>query len=264
MGSPSFTTVEAGSFRITDAWFPPRLKLSPHVHDRTSVALMLEGGFDLSIRGRDLVCRPSTVATEPAGETHGNLVGVEGAHVLVIQPDPADAELHRICADVLDEVRCFSQGDVARAGWRLAHEVRNPDAVSPLAIESLALDILATSSRLRAVHPAARRPPAWLLTARDVIHARFLDRLRTGAIAAEVGVHPVHLARVFRSHFRTTVGDYARRLRLEWAATRLARSEDSIADIALTAGFADQSHFTRVFKRHAGMTPDRFRRSARS
>jgi AraC family transcriptional regulator len=56
-----------------------------------------------------------------------------------------------------------------------------------------------------------------------------------------------------------SVGDYVRRLRLEWAANELATSELPLADVAIGAGFVDQSHFTRAFKRHTGVTPGRFR-----
>jgi transcriptional regulator GlxA family with amidase domain len=52
-------------------------------------------------------------------------------------------------------------------------------------------------------------------------------------------------------------------LRLTWAAGRLTDSDDGIAQIALDAGFYDQSHFTRTFKRHFGLTPLAYRRAAR-
>ena len=82
-------------------------------------------------------------------------------------------------------------------------------------------------------------------------------------VAATVGVHPVHLARVFRLHYGTPVGAYVRGLRLEWAAGRLTASDDNIAQIALQSGFYDQSHFTRAFKHQFGLTPLAYRRAAR-
>jgi AraC-like DNA-binding protein len=59
------------------------------------------------------------------------------------------------------------------------------------------------------------------------------------------------------------MGSYVRRLRLDWAARELVRSETSLAGVALEAGFADQSHFTRFFKRHTGLTPQAYRRAMR-
>jgi AraC family transcriptional regulator len=70
----------------------------------------------------------------------------------------------------------------------------------------------------------------------------------------------VHLARAFRTRYGVSVGEYGRRLRLEWAAAEVARSDTPLALIAARAGFADQSHFTRVFKQHIGATPGAYRR----
>jgi len=112
--------------------------------------------------------------------------------------------------------------------------------------------------------PSARNAgrPRWLAEARALLHDRYRENLRLGDIATAVGVHPVHLARVFRLSYGMPVGSYARGLRLTWAAGRLRDSGDSIAQIALEAGFFDQSHFTRAFKQHFGRTPLAYRRDA--
>jgi AraC family transcriptional regulator len=58
------------------------------------------------------------------------------------------------------------------------------------------------------------------------------------------------------------IGAYLRKLRLDHAAHALSAGTDSIADIALQAGFFDQSHFSRTFKLHYGLTPRDYRRHA--
>ena len=58
------------------------------------------------------------------------------------------------------------------------------------------------------------------------------------------------------------LGAYVRSLRLDWVAGRLVQSEESLASLALAAGFADQSHLTRAFKCHSGLTPQAYRRAA--
>ena len=60
-----------------------------------------------------------------------------------------------------------------------------------------------------------------------------------------------------------SVATYARALRLEWATSAVASTDDTLTRIALDAGFADQSHFTRSFKRHHGVTPGRYRERLR-
>jgi AraC family transcriptional regulator len=69
---------------------------------------------------------------------------------------------------------------------------------------------------------------------------------------------------VFRQQYGCTVGDYVRKLRLDFASRQLATSSASLAAIALAAGFADQSHFTKAFRRASGMTPAEWRRHFRS
>ena len=71
------------------------------------------------------------------------------------------------------------------------------------------------------------------------------------------------LARGFRKAYGCSVGAYLRRLRLARAAERLAESEYTLAEIALEAGFADQSHFSNLFRRETGVSPSAFRRSVR-
>jgi AraC-like DNA-binding protein len=57
---------------------------------------------------------------------------------------------------------------------------------------------------------------------------------------------------------------YVHGLRIEWARTRIARDDTPLADLALDAGFADQAHFSRVFRRVTGSTPSQYRRRTRA
>jgi AraC family transcriptional regulator len=83
-------------------------------------------------------------------------------------------------------------------------------------------------------------------------------------VACIADVHPVHLARVFRRKYNCTIGEYVRRLRVEYARRRISASNDSLIEIAMTAGFTDQSHFARTFKNHLGVTPGEYRKISRS
>jgi AraC family transcriptional regulator len=97
-----------------------------------------------------------------------------------------------------------------------------------------------------------------------LFHDRFTENISFDEVAAAVGMHPVHLAREFRRHFGCAPGEYIRRLRVEFACRRLASTDTPLIEVALSAGFADQSHFTRTFRRQMRMTPGEFRRRFRS
>jgi AraC family transcriptional regulator len=259
MGSPVFRSLELDGFTVIEAWFPAGEHLARHIHDRPCIAVMLEGSFELAMAGRIHHCPPAAVATEPAGETHANSIGDAGARVAVIQPDPDRAELLRPFARILDRPSHRHHAGIAACAARLTRELDRPDDLAPLAAEAAVLEILVVLGRLAL--DGERAPPPWLLRAQELVHASFREPLRIGAVAREVNVHPSHLARAFRQHFRMPLGSYVRKLRLEWVASELLGSEDSLANVALAAGFADQSHLTRAFKCHTGLTPQAYRRT---
>ncbi|MBV9873822.1 MAG: helix-turn-helix transcriptional regulator [Verrucomicrobia bacterium] len=75
-----------------------------------------------------------------------------------------------------------------------------------------------------------------------------------------VGYHPVHIARTFREFTGKTIGEFVRCARLDRARTLLADNRLSIAEIAQMAGFTDQSHLNRLFRRCYNLTPQEVRR----
>ena len=62
-----------------------------------------------------------------------------------------------------------------------------------------------------------------------------------------------------RTPDHSTVGEYIRKLRIEYACQTMLNPDISLAEIAAIAGFADQSHFGRTFKRLVGIPPAAFR-----
>jgi len=157
----------------------------------------------------------------------------------------------------LDGSAEFHGGPSAALALKLYHEFRSTDSASRLAIEGLILEIVAEACRLENRSEVSR--PAWLRQLREVLHERFADALSLRDIAKLVDIHPVHMATVFKAHFNCTIGEYVRRLRVEYACRELGQSSKSLAEIASAAGFSDQSHLSRVLKERLGMTPTEYR-----
>jgi AraC-like DNA-binding protein len=104
----------------------------------------------------------------------------------------------------------------------------------------------------------------WLGVAVDLINSEFSHDLGLGKIATQVGVHPAYLSRIFRRVHRESVGHYLNRLRVRYAGVELAKDPSiPLCEVALAAGFADQSQFTKIFKQISGITPGAFRNSVR-
>lgn len=261
-GSPRSRTLDVGPFRVTDASFPAGLVLDPHLHDRGSVVVILDGGFELGFRRRSYDCLPATVISEPVDDDHANRFSRTGARVIALQPDHRTAATALgPCAALFDTVATRRDDRVRTLGWRIAHELAAPDALSTTAVHGLGLELLAATSRLD--QPRSAAPPAWLADVEALLHDRFREGVGLTDAAAVAGVHPVHLARVFRRHHHDSVGGFVRRLRLEWAVRQLATTDIPLVDVARRAGYADQSHLTRAVTAHLGVPPGRFRREVR-
>lgn len=261
MGSPRFRTMEATACTVTDAWFPPYAHLPPHTHDRPIFGVMLHGAFESSIANRTLDCPPGAVWVEPLGERHANRIGREGARVIVVQPDASLVHADGgSFAGYLGTVQHLRHSGIAGDALRVARELDDADDLSRLTIDGLVQTMLATAVRRERAQRVHAPTPPWLLLAQELAHAQFRERVGLSQIAVAVGVGASHLAREFRAHFGTTLGDYVRRLRVEWVADQLTRTRMTLSEIGIAAGFSDQSHLTREFRRRYGVSPGAWRR----
>ena len=102
--------------------------------------------------------------------------------------------------------------------------------------------------------------PAWCREVRETLDANRVDPPSLHELAEIVRVNRAHLARTFRKWTGCSVGEYSRALKIEATILPLARSRARAFEIAHRAGFADQSHFTRVFRSIFGVSPAAFRR----
>src|SRR6185436_1211724 len=106
--------------------------------------------------------------------------------------------------------------------------------------------------------PETKVSPA-IRQVRELLEVHFIEPLLLADIATAVGRHPVYLAANFRAAYGETIGECVRRLRVERACRELAGTESPLAAVALSCGFASQSHLTRVFRRVTGLTPAAYR-----
>jgi AraC family transcriptional regulator len=235
------------------------LRIPTHEHAHAFLNLVLEGTYTETCGTRARTRGPFSLALHPSGERHADHWHGVGGRVFHVEISPGLVERVRGYSSVLDGAEEFQGGVPSWLAMRLYHEHLRSDAESPLVMEGLLLELLAECSRRRGSDRVGK-PPPWLERVRGLLHDQFAENLTLEAIAAEAGVHPVHLARVFRQHCGRTLGDYVRQLRVEFAARQLITTQTPLAALALGAGFADQSHFCRTFKRHTGISPASFRR----
>jgi AraC family transcriptional regulator len=253
--------LSAAGLLLSERTYPPLLEIPTHTHESPYLCAILQGGYTETCGGKVWTCTPCVLFLRPRGEPHADRFGEAGGRVFGVELGTGWPERLASCRPTLERPAAF-EGACTTLARKLHREFRLDDPVVPLIVEGLVLEILGEACRAAALATEAG-VPGWLRQARDILHDSYAQPPGLSALADEVGVHPLHLARVFRRKYGCSVGEYVRRLRVEFACRELVRQGPSLVEIALAAGFCDQSQFCRIFKRHVGMTPSQFRREAR-
>ncbi len=250
-------TVEVAGFRYTMSRHVADAVLPRHAHAHAGFTLVVSGSLEEIYTGRRYAVGAGGLHGKPAGEPHANRYGPAGALSFLAEVLPHRAAEIRSHIGALDCTWALPHGLPNLRAMEICREYGQPDGATPLVIEALSLEVLAGVARC--LRDEAPDVPPWLMRVREQLHDEFSSAVRLGELARTAGVHPVHLARAFRKHFGASPGEYLRRLRLAWARDQIVRTARPVSRIALEAGFADQSHFTRAFRGRYGVTPARLR-----
>lgn len=240
-----------------------------HSHEAYSVALLETGAttFDLSgtphrgLAGQIVLIDPGAVhACNPDPDTTMTYrlfyiapSWFEEVSAEVFESPPAHISL---APAVVDDPELF-------AAWRELHVAILEDAEGLEKESALVANIAATIDRYATDHPAMRETPASaeaVSRARDLLAERVAERVSLDELAAEAGMSRYHFLRVFRHAAGLPPHAFQTQLRVEIAKQLLADGEP-IARVAAEVGFADQSHFTRVFRDFTGATPSQYQAS---
>lgn len=249
--------VRGGGLLIESTRFESGLVIPRHEHEHAFFCLVTAGRASRQWQGRRGQSAPMRLTLFPAEQPHENLWGLEGGEALHIEFAAGWLQRAGAAAQVLEQAGDFDRGQPLVLAERLARECRQPDDVTPLAAEGLVLELLAACRR-EGGERVAPMPP-WLRRAAERLQDDWLAPPGLAELARDAGVSPDHLTRRFRAAFGLTPGDFLRQRRIDEAVRLMQATTNSLADIALACGFADQSHFGRVFKRLHGISPDAYR-----
>jgi len=240
----------------------PLEELPWHQHPAPYATLVVAGSYRELLAGESTVLETGQVVLHPSGEEHGDLIAERGVELLNLELAPSALARLGPAGAAFERRRVLPRGAAGPLLARLIPELTAPDDLTPLVIEGALLELGARALR-RELAELGAGEPGWLRRLDRLLERSFAEPWTLAALAAEVGVHPHHLSRAVRRHRRTTVGAWLRRLRTDHAAL-LLRSTLPIVEVALRAGFCDQSHLNRCFARRFGTSPAAWRRAVRT
>ena len=152
---------------------------------------------------------------------------------------------------------------IEHIGWAVKAELEASEPLGRLYGDSLGLALAA--HLLRGYLPARRGGSDVRLSRRrlqrvvDYIHDHLSQDLSLAELAQLVDMSPSHFKVIFKQSVGLPVHQYVIRSRVEYATDLIARGKLSLSDVALQAGFANQSHMARSMKRLTGVTPSAVR-----
>ncbi len=201
----------------------------------------------------------------------------DAANVLLFDSDIVTRALAAYDSSVVERPQTpfrYRNGPVSPALYLRQHqlfEYAHKPRADPAQVEEKALgildEVLVSTYRAR----AGRRPRTSnerhrdrVETIKQFLSTRFAEPIGLEEIAAEVELSVYHMCRIFRRETGLPVYRYLRRLRLRTALEWLVDSDRPLAELALDAGFAHQSHFTEAFRQEFGMPPGALRSKHRS
>jgi AraC family transcriptional regulator len=258
------STRQVSGLTLAETEYVSGLHVPAHAHDHALCCLVLDGSFTERSGSRSTNCEPGSLIFQPQDEPHAHDFQRGGGRCFNIQF--GEGWVERMERFSLRQPTSPTSLHRTRAGWlagQLYQEFCAEDSAAVLGIEGFALALLGEIAR--AGSPPERRgaKPGWLLRAVEHLHAHFLDPLSLTEVARLADIDPSHLARTFRDFYGCTMSEYVRKLRVERARKDLLATDQPLSTIALSTGFTDQAHFSRVFKQLTGLTPGAFRRTAK-
>lgn len=255
---------DVAGLRLTELHHTRPVLLPEHGHECAHFWLMLSGAYREYIGSKEHVYRPFSFGYSPVGLVHRDEVGRMGARFFTIDLDAHHVQmvtdLNRAMGTTSAEIHdTLAFGSMLQLHSEFLRARDGGYEMDPLTAETLTVELIGYTFEPRA-RPEHRRP-RWFGPVMEYLDAHDAGVVRIGALAASAGVHPVHLARVFREAHRCSIAQYLTTLRVRRACALLGVGDLTLSQIALQTGFSDQSHFTRAFTATIGASPGAFRRS---
>lgn len=252
---------QTNEISLTQTHYDGALELPLHAHQRPYFAFILSGTFLEYCDRRSHVRTPGSIIFRPAGEVHRQTFA--SGQVRLFRTELGSRyfqELDKINVPVDHSNNFIHAQDMLTTVRKLYREFQTEnDSSSQLILEGLVLELIGSFARYSSLLTPRNKPiPPWLLRVCDLIEERYTEPITLQMLAREAGVHPVTLAREHRRHFKHPVGYVIRQKRIEFATRQIIDGNRSLAEIAVAAGFYDQTHFTKIFRAFIGTTPKRF------
>lgn len=249
-----------------------------HVHEFAEILLLAKGYLMHEVNGGHHILSPGSLVFVRPYDVH-RLLPVNSARAVFASLMISSAVLRDLMEylaapaianrfNTAPEAPCvLLEFDEARALMLQMESISteqalNPENSTPMA-RALAAQLFARYlGRSETVPDENRMPPVWLGKLREEAEGWKNLQHAVQRIHERSRCHASHLCKTFRKYYNETPTDFVNRLRLRKAARLLSEPEAKVVAVAAELGFDSVSHFHHLFRRHFGLTPAEYRRTA--
>lgn len=246
-----------------------RQRFPRHAHQRFAVGVIEAGALGFYYRGENVVAPAGAINLANPDEPHTGHAAVQQGwtyRMFYFDVDhlrDATAQMaDRTCAVPRFAAGVLHDDDLAYQIRRLHHTLAQ-DTAPMLEVQSRFMAMLVALVQRHADTRPYQRPigrePRAVARVREYIHSHYADDISIDRLASIACLSPYYFMRVFTRHVGLPPHTYLIQTRVRQARAMLNAGQRPAA-AAQATGFFDQSHFTRHFKRLAGMTPGKYRR----
>ena len=235
----------------------------PHAHDTHCLAVITGGALAVEVRDQRRICRPGDVIVIDADVVHSGAAAGDGQwkmRVEHVQPAALAAYCDRLGIPQRDRFDVASpfiiDAQLSRNlyGINWCSEVDDDPFKRSEALACAVIGLCGLHAGRSARLPAVRSEPALVRTVKRRLRQDLDARLTLSTLASEFDVTPFVLLRAFVRETGLSPHAFQQQTRVRNAMPML-RQGISLSEVGARTGFADQSHFTRVFKQQTGVTP---------
>lgn len=228
-------------------YYSPNCYMPLHTHSVAQFSTLLLGQAFETNSFSEYESKQGIAEYKPIAYRHSNQIGSLGALFLSVN---IDSEHEHFLSEFGQLNWNLSDMKPAANEWQnLTYLLMRPGLHVNVDFEEVILSLMNTSSPFNGKVKIA---PSWLKLAEQALNESFMN---SAQIAEDVGVHRVHLSRVFQAHYGMSITQYRHRVAIQRSITSMLSHQEDISSASVSAGFADQSHFTRVLKKQFNVTP---------
>lgn len=246
-----FAIHEDENFRAAVSYYAPHMEMSAHAHDCHQFSFLLAGSLAEETPHASQTNLVPSRGIKSAGQIHANRYGPKGALIFAIN-------VRRTAAEPLPGQPKWQWEPLSRRGGKTPHASPPPLLHLWEASDQERIDIIwdLIAHQFAGDDEAPEDAcPKWLTRVEEELHAA-PESADLGRIAAAYGIHRGHLSRAFKRRYGLSPSQYRSRSQVMQGLSRMLAGARP-AEAAQSAGFADQSHFTRMADRYLGLTPGR-------